>query len=107
VPDEGQLAPVRLVVVARADARRVVGELVLVACDRLAQLVRDCAELRRNSDRRCECANLVAIVPQQQRTRALERLLDGVRAGGRVSVGVTADPAAEAERRRCAGRCFR
>ena len=78
-PDERELAPVRLALVLRADARGVVRELALVARDRLEQLVarRRRARSERRARRRARGPPRGAV--ERERACAVERLLDRVR----------------------------
>ena len=99
-PHERELPAIRLVEILVADLRRVLGQLPLVARDRLEELRVDVDEARRDADRGGERAHLVAVPHAQQRARAFERLGDRLGAGVRVAVGVAADPRAEAKRRR-------
>ena len=99
-PDERQLSPVRLVEILLADRTRVLGQLPLVAGDRVQQLLVDRRQPRRDAGLRCEAPHVVAVAPEHEPPRALERLADRVGARVRVAVGIAADPGAEAERRR-------
>ena len=99
-PDERELPPVRLELVLRADLRCVVGQLALVARERLLELFRHADEraVRRELDG--ERAHAVAVALARERARARPRLFDRRGAGRRVAVHVAADPRAEAKRRR-------
>jgi hypothetical protein len=102
-PHERELPTIRLVEVLLADLSCVVGQLALVARDRLEQLVLDLDDPRRDADRGGERAHLVAVARAQEDTCALERLSGSGGVRVRVPVGVAADPRAEAERRRRIG----
>src|SRR5437899_9830270 len=65
-PDEGELAPVGLALVLRTDQRRVVRELLLIARDRLEELVRDRGERARDPDRRGQPAHLCSIAREHE-----------------------------------------
>src|SRR6266480_2334363 len=72
-PHEAELAPVRLVDVLVADRGRVLGQLALVARNRVAQLLGHRRQPRRDADLQREPADLVAVARLEQGPRALER----------------------------------
>ena len=102
-PHERELAAVGLVAVLVADALGVLGQLPLVARDRLGELVGDLDQGGREPERRRQVARLLPVAGESEGAAARERLADRVRARRRVAVHVAADPAAEGERERRAG----
>ena len=97
-PDEGQLPAVRLLCVSASDLRQVGGQLGLVSGERLDELRRDPDHARRDRERPSELPHVLPVATDHEQASARERLLDGVRAGCRIPVRVTADPRAERER---------
>ena len=95
-PDERELAAVRLALVLPAERRRDLGELALVARDRLAELARRADQRRREPERHRERPHLGAQAREREVARALECGRDRLGACRRVPVLVAADPRAEA-----------
>src|SRR5438132_13999611 len=90
-PDERELAPVRLELVLRADRGGVLGELALVARDRLLELARDRDEGAMHRERDRELAHVAPVTLERELPRSRQRLEDRVRARVRISVHVAAD----------------
>ena len=101
-PDERELSTIGLLGVAPSDFGEVLGELLLVCSKRCLELLGDTDEARRDGQRTRELPHLVPIPREDERSRLPHRLLDGVRAGCGIPVGVAPDPAPEPQRARSA-----
>ena len=94
-PDERELASIRLELAAPPDRPCVVGQLELVARDRLVQLGRHLHERAMHRERDRKLAHIAAIAPERKLTGTVERFANCFCAGCRIAVHVAADPGSE------------
>ena len=99
MPDERELAAVRLVLVRPVDPRCVRRHRALVPGDRSAELGRDLDERVGDAEVRRQLAHLGSVPTEDESAGPSHRLLDRPRPRRRVAVLVASDPAPEAERR--------